>query len=281
LDVTFLVRPKRAEQLKKTGLVIQSPFGDVTLEPTLATSADDIPACDVVLLGVKNYHLQGALPDLQKLAAKGAYILPLLNGVEHFDILAEACGRDKVLGGVVQIISTLDAEGRVVHTSPLHDISFGPLQDGQRSVCEELVAASRGANLRLHLSADIRLDIWRKYAFITAFSGVTAASRLTIDQVFDNPATANVYIHALREMAALAAAQGTKLSESFVDSTVEAGRKLPKGATSSMHQDLRKGLPLEVDSLQGAAVRLARRSGVEVPVVETLYGLLLPYAGGR
>ena len=40
-DVTFLVRPRRAAQLAKTGLVIRSKFGDVSLPapPTIRTKS--------------------------------------------------------------------------------------------------------------------------------------------------------------------------------------------------------------------------------------------------
>ena len=46
-----------------------------------------------------------------------------------------------------------------------------------------------------------------------------------------------------------------------------------KEATSSMHQDMRKGLPLEVEHLHGGALRLATKHHVTVPVIETLYGI--------
>ena len=55
-DVTFLVRPARAERLAATGLVITSPAGDVTLPPpptVLATGLRD--AFDVVILSCKAY----------------------------------------------------------------------------------------------------------------------------------------------------------------------------------------------------------------------------------
>ena len=281
VDVTFVVREGRKRQLETTGLVIQSPLGDVRMTPKLAMSAAEAGDCDLVLLAVKNYHLEAALDTIKALTDRGAYVLPLLNGVEHFARLKEVCGDDRVLGGVVQIIVTLNEEGHVVHSNRLHDIQFGPLDRNQTAFCEKLEQVTEPANMVLRLSTDVEVDIWNKYAFITAFSGITAASRLSIDEVLKVPETVTVFRKLLAEMQELAAAHGVHLREDFVDRIHEWAAAMPAGATSSMHQDLRKGLPLEVDSLQGAAVRLAGAKGSGVPTVTVVHGLLQPYAAGN
>ncbi len=279
-DVTFLVRPRRKAQLEQRGLRVQSPLGDAHVVPKLALGADEVGACDVVLLAVKNYHLPDILPTIATLAQRGAYVLPLLNGMEHLDVLADACGADRVLGGLVHIVSTLDADGQVLHTNRVHHITFGPLSEEQKPFCEQFLKEAGSANLQLILSDDVRVDMWKKYAFITAFSGVTTASRCTIGEILASPPTAAVFTAALEEMAQLAKAHGCPLPETFVRQQEQVVRAMQPDSTSSMHQDFRKRLPLEVDSLQGAAVRLARQAGIRVPTVEALYGVLLPHAEG-
>lgn len=276
-DVTFLVRQKRADQLKQTGLVIHSPLGDAQLAANVETDPTAIAECDLVLLGVKNYHLPSVMESIKPLAAKGAKILPLLNGVEHFSLLETQFGREAILGGLCQIIATLNEEGHILHTSQMHSLSFGPLIEEQQDFCREFYDRASLANMQLNLSKHVLTEIWGKYAFITAFSGVTTASRLTIDQVIAMDATREVYRAVLAEMYELAKANGVHLPEAFVEATVERMKTLEAGSTSSMHQDFRKGLPLEVESLQGAAVRLASQAGVQVPTVKTLYGLIKPY----
>ncbi|BCJ87110.1 ketopantoate reductase family protein [Effusibacillus dendaii] len=279
-DVTYLVREKRAEQLKQTGLVIQSPRGDDQLVPKIATRTDQIEGCDLIILGVKNYHIPGSIDQMRPLVEKGAYVLPLLNGVEHYDLLEKEFGKGKILGGLCYIISTLDAEGRILHTNLAHEVRFGPLVPEQQAFCEELTVAAKGANMKLVLSEDIQADIWNKYGYITAYSGVTTASRLSIDKVLKCEPTKEVFRQSLVEMWQLARHKGVNLAESFIDISVDQCSKLPEGSTSSMHQDFRKGLPLEVESLQGAAVRLAKQAGIEIPTIKTLYGLIKPYENG-
>jgi 2-dehydropantoate 2-reductase len=281
LNVTFLVREKRAAQLRANGLVIKSPVGDFTLkEPQIAIHSEDIPACDLVILGLKNYQLSASLPQLKALVERGAKILPFLNGVEHFEILAKEFGEESVLGGVCKIISTLDSEGTIHHTGKLHQILFGELSPSNKEFCLQLEQAFSKANMRAKYSNTIWNEIWSKYAFINVFSGVTTAGDLTTDQIDANEAAKNVYRRSLEDMERLAATYEVTLSEDFVSQNVEALAKYPKGSTSSMHQDRRKGLLLEVESLQGAAIRLASRKDMELPTIETLYGLIKPYEQG-
>src|SRR5690554_491892 len=89
-NVTFLVRERRLQQLDEKGLKINSVNGDTTIDNLqLETDVAKISHCDLVLLSVKGYHLDGVIPQLEVLVQKGAKILPLLNGVEHYDVLAE------------------------------------------------------------------------------------------------------------------------------------------------------------------------------------------------
>lgn len=277
-DITFLVRKKRAKQLREHGLVIQSPAGNVQLTPKLAEDAGEISACDLVLLAVKNYHLQPLLESIRPLVEGGAKVLPLLNGVEHFDILAQAFGKQAILGGLCQIIVTLNGDGHIIHTSNIHNIFFGALEAEQAEFCQQFAEQVKGAVMPVTLSKDILVDIWSKYAFITAFSGITTASRLPINEILKVDATKNVYRLLLAEMQTLATAKSITLPADFVGKTMM--RAFPDGSTSSMHQDFRKGLLLEVESLQGAAVRLSQQNRVSLPTITTIYGLIKPYEQG-
>lgn len=277
-NVTFLVREKRFQQIKEKGLKIKSVNGDVTIEnPQFETVTTNISDCDLVLLSVKGYHLDGVIPQLEALVQKGAKILPLLNGVEHYDMLVEKLGREAVLGGLCFIITTLDEDGYIVHTSKQHGLIFGPLVEGQREICEQFSELTKKANFDGTYTGDILKEIWKKYAYIVAYSGVTTASRLEIGPIRANKETLALYKETADEMQRLAKAYGIDLGEDFGEKTAEQAFDFPEQATSSMHQDFRKGLTLEVESLQGGALRLAEKKGLDLPIVRTLYRLIKPY----
>ncbi|QTN00346.1 2-dehydropantoate 2-reductase [Sediminibacillus dalangtanensis] len=278
-DVTFLVRHKRADQLRKNGLRIQSREGDYQLDkPVLIEDAAEVQQADLVLLAVKGYHLDGTLDQLQVLVDKGAKVLPVLNGIEHLPILQERLGKDAVLGGLSFIISTLDEQGGVDHTSPFHELVFGPLIPEQEEICREIAAVSETANFTARWSEDIETDMWKKYMFITSFSGITTAADLPIGTIRNHPETFAVAKAMLVEMKQLANKQQVDLTDDHVEQAIRQLNGLDDAATSSMHQDRRKGISLEVEHLHGGALRLAAKEQIELPTIRAIFGLIKPFA---
>jgi 2-dehydropantoate 2-reductase len=279
-DVTFLVREGRAAQIRANGLKIISGCGNVEwLEPKMVTNPDDIESADIALLGVKGYHLEGVLPNIKAIAEKGALIYPLLNGIEHMDILEKEVGKDHLLGGVAYIIATLNENGHVVHTGNQHTFIFGETSNAGKDACQRLGATENAVKMNLVHSDDIKRDMWQKYVFITAFSGITSASRLTIGPIRKSMPTIKLAGQVLTEMESLAKAVGIELPEVGA-AGFEKLKSFPDEATSSMHQDLMNGRPMEVDHLLGGALRLGEHYQMALPHIETLYALLKPYEKG-
>ncbi|KYP79586.1 hypothetical protein AYJ22_14165 [Ferroacidibacillus organovorans] len=258
VDVRFLVRPARAAQLQKEGFSVRSVHGDFSIDPVVTTSIADMEDVDVLLLAVKNYHLTNALPDLKALAKKGVVLLPLLNGVRHMDELMNAVDPGHLLGGSCYIEVTLDERGHVVQTSDIRDLVFGPLR-GAQTVREDLpdlllrlqdVFTNAGFPGLLH--QEIMREMWKKYVFLCAFSGVTASTRAPIGVTASTPATRNLYQGMVEELLAVAKARQIGLTDHMVDVMMQRLDQIDPNMTSSLHRDLAKGLPLEVDSLQGA-----------------------------
>ncbi|WP_181350958.1 ketopantoate reductase family protein [Thalassobacillus sp. CUG 92003] len=278
-NVVNLVREGRAEQLREHGLKIHSPHGNYTIEqPAIAESPDEIDEADLVLLAVKGYHLHGTLEWLKALVQKGAKVLPLLNGMEHFTILQKELGEEAVVGGASYIIATLDEHGHVVHSSSFHDIVYGPLHPSQQPFCEELGVVCNQANINSRLSPNILEDLWKKYMFITAFSGITTAANLPIGEIRSVPGTFRIAERMLEEMKDLANGHNVSVSDDDVQQAFANLKKLDHEATSSMHQDRRKGLPLETEHLHGGALRLASEVNLSLPHTETIYGLIKPFS---
>ena len=103
------MREKRATQLIQEGLRINSPEGNVEMKNvTVYTSPEKVKNIDLVILAVKGYHLDQTIPQVQTIVQQtGAFVLPLLNGVEHLERLQQAIGKEKVIGGFASIIATL------------------------------------------------------------------------------------------------------------------------------------------------------------------------------
>ena len=117
-DVSFLVRPKRAEALARDGLRIASRFGDSRQQVACVTQDQLQPHYDVIVLTAKAYDLSGAIDAIApamggKDDARGV-VLPLLNGIAHMELLDRRFGRKRVLGGVAYIAATLAPDGEIL-----------------------------------------------------------------------------------------------------------------------------------------------------------------------
>ncbi|WP_411835204.1 ketopantoate reductase family protein [Peribacillus frigoritolerans] len=277
-DVQYLVRKNRAKQLKENGISITSPHGNYQFNDLHITeNVNDIEKVDLVILAVKGQHLQGTLTDLKYLVEKGAKVLPLLNGLEHISILQEALGDEAVLGGSAFIIATLDEKGHVIHSNENHDLIYGTLHPSQKKICDEFEQAAGSAIMKVSRTENILIRMWIKYMFITAFSGVTTASNLPIGTIRRYPETNGLLEKVLVEMKELANAYDVGITVENIAQALENMAGLPDESTSSMHQDRRKGLTLEVEHLQGGALRLADKVGLKLPVIGTLYALIKPF----
>ncbi|WP_311281746.1 ketopantoate reductase family protein [Peribacillus simplex] len=277
-DVQYLVRKNRAKQLKENGISITSPQGNYQFNYLHITeNVSDIEKVDLVILAVKGQHLQGTLKDLKVLVEKGAKVLPLLNGLEHVSILQDELGDEAVLGGSAFIIATLDEKGHVIHSNDNHDLIYGPLHPSQKKICDEFEQAAGSAIMKVSRTENILIRMWIKYMFITAFSGVTTASNLPIGTIRRFPETNGLLEKVLVEMKELANAYDVGITVENIALALENMAGLPDESTSSMHQDRRKGLTLEVEHLQGGALRLADKAGLKLPVIGTLYALIKPF----
>ncbi len=278
--VTFFVRERRFEQLNKRDLRVMSYHGDFTITPTLAVNSDEIEHPDLIILALKNYHLENALPQLEALVNKGAKILPLLNGVQHMEILVNQFGVENVLGGVCYIESTLNQEGDIIQTSPMHDIVFGSLKDQQSSFLNKIEEMFKQANINIVQTDNIIVEMWNKFIFLATLSGITSATRQPIGIALNDFATKSLLVDLIQEIYQTAICLQIPLAEDTVEKITKKAEGLPPAMTSSMHRDLEKGLPIEVESLQGYILKQATKNGIQVPVIRAIYSLLHPYTNG-
>ncbi|UOQ85215.1 ketopantoate reductase family protein [Gracilibacillus salinarum] len=274
-NVQFIVREKRAKQLHKHGLTLHSVKGDDQIQsPSAIIHAEEAVKPDVIVIAVKGYHLDAVLDTIKTLAGPDTFLLPILNGVAHYQTLADHFGEEKILGGLANIIATLDESGHVEHTSEIHEIRFGALHHGQEQICEQLEEISKKANMQAAYSEKMLTDIWYKYMFITAFSGITTASELEIGPLLKHQATKDVLNMLFQEMRQIAIAEKVDLTDRRIEKAWATIQQLPVKATSSMHQDYRKGLPLELEHLHGAAIAIAKKHQLDVPALHTIYGII-------
>ena len=258
-DVTFLVRPRRAAALAKSGLTIRSRLGDFHRpSPPIVLQEDIAEPFDLVLLSCKAYDLDGASASFARAVGENTSVLPLLNGMRHLDLLADRFGPKPVLGGQCVISATLDADGAIVHLNELHALSFGEL-DGSRSRRIETVASALlNAGFDARLSDEIRQEMWEKWVFIAAAAGITCLMRSAVGDYVAAGAS-DLAARLLEECAGIAAGQGFQPREAALARARAALTAAGSPLKASMLRDIEGGKPVEGDQILGDLLRRAAK----------------------
>ncbi|WP_152042870.1 ketopantoate reductase family protein [Salinigranum salinum] len=279
VDVHLIGRGDHLRALREHGLELRSVAGDAHVDLPATDDPDEVGACDVVLCCVKSFDTADIAARLAPLLGDDGCVVSLQNGVDNEDVLADAVGRDRVLGGVAYIFSTIAEPGVVEHTGGPTKIVFGEL-DGRRSDRAErlLAACERAPELAVELSEAIEIDIWEKAAFICAQAGLTATTRLPLGDVREIDESWRMYRRVIEEVCAVADARGVDLPGDTVDRWMDFAADLEADSYSSLHYDLTHDKPMELEGLHGAVVRAGDEEKVDVPMTEAIYALLKPWA---
>jgi len=284
-DVTFVARGAHLEAIRQYGLQVQSAvLGDFTVQASAESDTARIGAVDVVIVSVKAYDNATALPLLAPLVGPDTAVLTLQNGVDSCDEVAAIVGEGRVLGGTTYVATALEGPGLIVQTGVHRSIIFGEAFGARKAITPRVQAiADVLATADIHVTAvpDARVPIWDKFVYLAAFAGFTGASRLAIGHIWKYPHVQEMFYAACREIAAIAKAEGVEISANRFELLREYMDKIPATTRSSLLIDLEQGKRIEVEALQGAAVRRAAKHGVPVPITSTLYAILKPWADGQ
>jgi len=280
-DVTFLLRPKRAAQLAKTGLVIRSPKGDLSLPAPPSVQADGIAGpYDVVVVGCKAYDLAQTMASFAPAVGPDTAILPLLNGMRHLDDLADRFGAERVLGGLCMISASLDEEGRVLHHNDMHGLTFGERTAGVSPRVQAIQAAFAGANFDARASANILQDMWEKWMFIASAASMTCLMRATVGDIVESGGT-DIADAMVDECADILTHNGfAPRAESLARAHAMLG---VKGSlmTASMFKDIERGAAIEAEHIVGDLLRRGATGGERVTPLRIAYAHLLAYEARR
>ncbi|GAB1822646.1 ketopantoate reductase family protein [Herbidospora sp. RD11066] len=275
-DVTFLVRPARARLLRERGLRIVGLGEETTLRPSTITANEITSPFDLVLLSVKATALDRAVDDLAPAVGPDTLILPVLNGMRHIDVLAERFGDPRVLGGVVLVNTTLDANGDVRRLGDVQSLTYGA-REGLAP--DRLVGVLGGAGFATCLSADIVAEMWAKWVFIAATGGVTCLMRGTVGEVASTPGGAWFAEGVVDECASVAEAAGHPVQKEVLENTRQTVTAAGSPLTSSAYRDLVADRPVEVEQIFGDLTRRARELDVPVPLLDLVTLNLRVYQG--
>jgi 2-dehydropantoate 2-reductase len=279
-DVTFLVRPHRAETIRAAGLQVVSPHGDFTVYPKTITTTEIAFTYDVILLSVKSFAFLSAIDDFATAIGPQTLIVPVLNGMRHMDLLMERFGKHAVLGGVCVVATEMDPQGRIVQLADFQSLRYGELDGQQTERVEAVDQALRGAGFDAAISTQILQDMWQKWVQLASLGAITCLLRGNIGEIVAVPGGAELSLTALSECAAIAGACGYPPSLSFLAEKSAQQTATGSPLASSMYRDLKKGAQVEANTILGDLIERGQKHNVSAPILRAAFASLSMYRRG-
>lgn len=248
--VICVARPDTAAAIARDGISLELSGSELQARPE-ATEVLDEPV-EVLLITVKAPDLADAL-SLVAQSHKVPRVVPLLNGLEHLDLLRRRFGDSVVAGSIGRLEVFRESPTRLVQTTP--------------SPVVTVAAPVELPGLDVRVEPDERRLLWDKVARLAPLAAATAATQRPVGELRADPAWRARLADAVREACAVAAADGVALDPAAQWEIIDA---MPAELTTSTARDVAAGRPSELDAITGAVVRAGRRLGVPTPALAAL-----------
>lgn len=281
-DVSFVARGRRLEALRRDGLHLRGQNGSWRREQVRAD--DDItrlPPAGVILIATKLYDLKQAATAAAPGLAPGGLVVGLQNGVSAAEILTPLFPPEQVMVGPVYSGATLNDDGVVDYSGKRNLVAIGSSTGASHPYAADLISHWQAAGIEAEVSDDIRRVLWTKFLVFGTNAALTCLSRQPAGVVYHDPDLLALAERSIREIWAVARAEGVDLPDSAIADAIELLRGMPAGLVASMRQDLDAGRRLELDGVSGTIAAYGRRHGIPTPLHETAFACLKPYRDGR
>ncbi len=289
--VAVIARDSTVETISGQGLRVSSVLlGDFVAHPRAVPYLDE--PVDALIVATKAAGLRDAL---ERVGAAPKLVLPLLNGLDHIDVLRERFGEGTVVAGTIRVEADRPEPGVVVHTSRFLLVEMASRYPAAGEPMRRLAStlAEAGIPARVYPPNHIAPPpaeravaladggeaqvMWSKLVRLNALACTTSAFDRLLGEIRSTPELRAELVGAIEEGCAVAQAEGAAIASG--DPLVPArvlGELTAAHATlgSSMQRDIAAGRPPELDAIPGAVLRAAARHGIECPTIERLVGMI-------
>ena len=268
-DVEVVAREATAAAIAERGLHVRSAvLGDFDARPEVVTTLTQ--PVEILLVATKATGLQAALSRIE--SAPGV-VVPLLNGLDHMELLRSRLHPAPVLAGVIRIESDSPGPGQIVQTSPTARVDIAATDN---TLAEALEQALDGAGIPVRAGDTEKQVLWSKLTRLNALALTTSASDRELGYVRNDPRWRSALEGAMAEAAAVANADGATIDPAHTLAELEQAHA---ELGSSMQRDIAAGREPELDAIAGAVLRAAARHRIRCPTITWLAGRVAQRAG--
>ena len=274
-DVTFVARGSQYQALKQHGLTVKTVEGDFSISPiAVVEDIADLTTPEVIFICCKSYDLQEVAEKISLIASPSTIVIPLLNGINNDHKIKEYVTSGEVYPGLVYIISARTAPGVIEQTAGPRTLFFGDRDSSNNTRLKQLESICKNAGIKATYAEDINKEIWKKFIWLTAFSGMTAICRSAIGVIAQSSYGIELLIRTIDEGIKIAFAEGVCISDAERSELLEKFERYKHqdtGAKSSLLVDIENNRKTEIESLSGQMTRLAKTHSIDAPCHQMIY----------
>jgi 2-dehydropantoate 2-reductase len=290
-EVSLVARGAHLEALREKGLALLSGEKREVFAVRVSDDPADLGAQDVVFICLKTHSIAAMLPRTKTLLLPDTVVVPAINGLPWWYFYREGGRLDgqalacldpggsmfraldpaRILGCVVHAAAEVPAPGTVRHTAG-RSFLIGEPDRSKSARAERLVAAMNAAGFEAKHAQDIRVEIWTKLIGNVSYNPVAALALAEMNDIHGNEALLDLIRGMMEEAMRVAEAYGVRIPITL-DERIAVAKRLA-GARISMHQDVEKRRPLEIDAIVGAVVELARKAAIATPMIDAVWALI-------
>jgi 2-dehydropantoate 2-reductase len=266
VKVTCVARESTAELISRDGIRFESVmFGNYVARTRAVSSLDVQPT--LLFVTTKATSLESALERINKKFVENAIIIPLLNGIEHVDLLRNRYG-PRVVPGIISIESKYLGANHISHVSPFARIQLASDHDIMPEKLAEIALLLNNVGIETEVLSSEAEVLWGKLVRLNALACTTAASDRAIGYIRTHPEWRELLMKCVDEGVEVARAHAVNMESMTVMSFIDA---LPESLGTSMQRDVASGRKPELDAITGAVIRAGKRKGLECPTIEMLF----------
>lgn len=259
-NLRVLVDEARLERYKKNPTV----FNGRVLDFNYILPNDTSFKADLIIIATKFDGLNDVIKNIKNFVYDDTVILSLLNGVTSEKIIAKTYGREKLLYSYFIGHSAI-RDGRNITHDDINTIVYGSENSNDFENVERIQYFFEQAGINYLIPDDIIHSLWLKYMLNVSANQTTAILRMNFGEMLENDKCMDFAINVMKEVQAIAKAEGVRNTESMINETIEhLHTMIPEGKTS-MLQDVEAGRKTEVEMFAGTVIKLGKEFGIPTP----------------
>ena len=269
-NITFLVREKRKDELKKSGINIFSINGELKVNPKLLDKNLSGQHFDVIILTNKSYDLIESIREIKPYVNK-AVIIPLLNGMAHYEILDKEFGKEKIFGGTAYISTAMNNYGSIQQITSRASIKFGTRTQKNISIANKFYEICKETEFECDFSDHIELDLWRKYVLIGATAASTVLFQKPLGEICATTYGKRLIIEIHEECKKIVLSKGYDIGIEATNYNLKLITDKDSLLKASMLRDFESGKKTECEHILGYLIELAERNNLQCDLIKAAH----------